>query len=112
MISVSIRKNDEVLVLTGKDKGKQGKVLSVLAAESRAVVEGVNKIKRHVRPNPGKGSKGGILEREASIHISNLKVVCPGCGKPSRVGRKPGEDGRSVRTCKKCNAVIDRKQST
>ena len=112
MISVSIRKNDEVMVLTGKDKGKQGKVLRVLATEARAVVEGINKIKRHVRPNPGKGSKGGIVEREASIHVSNLKVVCPSCGKPVRVGRKKGEDGRSVRTCKKCSAVVEREQST
>ena len=112
MISVSIRKNDQVLVLTGKDQGKHGKVLKVLASESRAVVEGVNKIKRDVRPNPGKGSKGGIVEREASIHISNLKVVCPECGKPARVGRKKGEDGRSIRTCKKCGAVAERAEST
>ena len=103
-MKVNVKKNDQVLVTTGKDRGARGRVLRVLASEGKAIVERVNMIKRHTRPNPNKGIQGGILEREAPIQVSNLKVICPECGKPSRLGRKRLEDGRGVRVCKQCDA--------
>jgi large subunit ribosomal protein L24 len=105
-MKVNVKKNDQVLVTTGKDRGARGRVLRVLASEGKAVVERVNMIKRHTKPNPNKGVQGGILEREAPIQISNLKVVCPECGKPSRLGRQRLDDGRGVRVCKQCNATF------
>jgi len=101
-----VKKNDQVLVTTGKDRGASGRVLRVLASEGKAIVERVNMIKRHTRPNPNKGVQGGILEREAPIQISNLKVICPECGKPSRMGRQRLDDGRGVRVCKNCGATF------
>ncbi|HOJ71889.1 MAG TPA: 50S ribosomal protein L24 [Syntrophorhabdaceae bacterium] len=101
-----IRKNDLVMVTTGKDKGKTGKVLRIIKKKDRAVVEKVNMIKRHVKPS--QKSKGGIMERESPIHISNLMIYCEKCSKPVRVGRKILEDGKKVRFCKKCNEVIDK----
>jgi large subunit ribosomal protein L24 len=106
MHKVSVKKNDQVLVTTGKDRDARGRVLRVLATEGKAIVERVNMIKRHTRPNPNKGIQGGILEREAPIQISNLKVICPECGKPSRMGRRRLEDGRGVRVCKNCGATF------
>jgi large subunit ribosomal protein L24 len=97
-----IRKNDQVLVTAGKNRGARGRVLRVLAAANRAVVEHVNMIKRHTKPNPNKGIQGGILEREAPIHMANLKVICPECGEPSRIGRRRLDDGQGVRVCKHC----------
>jgi large subunit ribosomal protein L24 len=91
-----IRRDDEVVVLAGKDKGKQGKVLSVLASEDRLVVEGVNMIKKHTKPNPQLGEPGGIIEKEASIHVSNVAIVNPATGKADRVGFRE-EDGKKVR---------------
>jgi large subunit ribosomal protein L24 len=105
-MKVNVKKNDQVLVTTGKDRGASGRVLRVLASEGKAIVERVNMIKRHTRPNPNKGVQGGILEREAPIQISNLKVICPECGKPSRMGRQRLEDGRGVRVCKNCGATF------
>ena len=104
MSKLNVKKNDQVLVKTGKDRGARGRVLRVLASEGKAIVERVNMIKRHTKPNPNKGIQGGILEREAPIRISNLNVICPECGKPSRLGRKRLEDGRGVRVCKQCDA--------
>lgn len=101
---LNVKKNDQVLVTTGKNRGARGRVLRVLATDGKAIVERVNMIKRHTRPNPNKGIQGGILEREAPIQVSNLKVICPECGKPTRLGRKRLEDGRGVRVCKQCNA--------
>ena len=106
MVKVNVKKNDQVLVTTGKDRGARGRVLRVLASEGKAIVERVNMIKRHTRPNPNKGIQGGILEREAPIQISNLKVICPECGKASRMGRRRLEDGRGVRVCKNCGATF------
>jgi len=106
MNKLKVKKNDQVLVTTGKDRGAKGRVLRVLASEGKAVVERVNMIKRHTRPNPNKGIQGGILEREAPIQVSNLKVICPECGKPSRMGRKRLDDGRGVRVCKSCDATF------
>jgi len=105
-MKAKVKKNDQVLVTTGKDRGASGRVLRVLASEGKAIVERVNMIKRHTRPNPNKGVQGGILEREAPIQISNLKVICPECGKPSRMGRQRLEDGRGVRVCKNCGATF------
>ena len=81
-----IRRDDEIVVLAGKDKGKQGKVLRVLASEDRLVVEGVNLVKKHTKPNPQLGEPGGIVEKEASIHVSNVAIVNPATGKADRVG--------------------------
>ena len=94
--AVSIRKDDTVVVTTGKDRGKQGKVLSVDPAKGRVVVEAVHMIKRHTKPS-AKNQQGGILEYEAPVHISNVRVVCGSCGKPTRVGRKRLEDGATMR---------------
>jgi len=105
-VKLNVKKNDQVLVMTGKDRGARGRVLRVLASEGKAIVERVNMIKRHTRPNPNKGVQGGILEREAPIQVSNLKVICPECGKPARLGRKRLEDGRGVRVCKNCGATF------
>jgi large subunit ribosomal protein L24 len=107
MQKLKIRKNDQVLVTAGKNRGARGRVLRVLASSGRAVVEHVNMIKRHTRANPQKGVKGGILEREAPVQVANLKLICPECGEPSRIGRKRLEDGRGVRLCKKCGATFN-----
>src|SRR6185295_123118 len=79
-LDTPIRRNDTVIVTAGKDRGKRGRVLKVLPAKNRLVVEGVNMIKRHTKPNPGRNIKGGIVEREASLHASNVQLVCPECG--------------------------------
>lgn len=101
-----IKKNDVVMVIAGKEKGKTGKVLKVLKKKDRVIVEKLNMIKRHLRP--GRYSQeGGILEREGSIHISNVMLMCPKCTKPTRVGYKLLDDGRKVRFCKKCNEIIE-----
>jgi large subunit ribosomal protein L24 len=107
MEKLKIRKNDQVLVTAGKNRGARGRVLRVLSGSGRAIVEHVNMIKRHTKPNPQKGIQGGILEREAPVQVSNLKVICPECGEPSRVGRKRLEDGRGVRICKHCGATFN-----
>ncbi len=104
MLKFKIRKNDRVQVITGKDRGKVGKVLRVIPRKSRAIVEGVNIVKKHQKPTPG--SQGGIIEKESSIHISNLMLICPKCTDPVRVGFKILEDGSKVRICKKCGEVI------
>ena len=85
-LATPIRKNDNVLVIAGRDRGKRGRVLSVLPEKNRLVVEGVNLIKRHTRPNPQRQIKGGIVEREASLHASNVQLVCQECGAPTRIG--------------------------
>ena len=104
----SVRKNDEVIVIAGKDRGKTGRVLQVLPERNRVVVEGVNTIKRHTRPNPQKNIKGGIVEREGSIHASNVQPIDPETGKGTRVGRKVLEDGRRVRVSRRSGSVLDK----
>ncbi|HOJ43051.1 MAG TPA: 50S ribosomal protein L24 [Syntrophorhabdaceae bacterium] len=101
-----IRKNDLVMVTTGKDKGKTGKVLRILKKRDRIIVEKVNMVKRHVKPS--QKTKGGILEKESPIHVSNVMIYCEKCSKPVRVGKKLLDDGKKVRYCKKCNEVIDK----
>jgi large subunit ribosomal protein L24 len=101
-----IKKNDVVMVIASKEKGKTGKVLKVLKKKDRIIVEKLNMVKRHLRP--GRYSQeGGILEREAPIHISNVMLLCPKCTKPTRVGYKLLDDGRKVRCCKKCSEIIE-----
>ncbi len=102
-----IKKGDDVIVTTGKDRGKRGRVLKVLPTKNRVIVEGVNMIKRHTKPNPGKNIKGGIVEREASVHASNVQLVCPECGKVTRIGHRVDGD-RKVRICRKCEGVVDK----
>ncbi|MBE0448378.1 MAG: 50S ribosomal protein L24 [Actinobacteria bacterium] len=104
---MSIRKGDRVEVIAGKDKGKKGKVLLALPKEERVMVEGITMIKRHVRPTR-KVPQGGIQEREAPIHVSNVQVICPSCGQPTRIGYRIAESGKKVRVCRKCEGDIDK----
>jgi large subunit ribosomal protein L24 len=101
-----IKKNDEVQILRGKDRGKRGRVLIVMPATRKIVVEGVQMIKRHTKPNPQKNIKGGIVEKEAAIQLSNVALVCKGCGKHTRAGVHVAADGHRARACKKCGAEI------
>ena len=107
-MAVSIRKNDQVIVRAGKDRGKKGRVLSVLPARNRVIVEGVNLIKRHTRPNPQRNIKGGIVEREAAIHLSNVMLVDPDTNEPTRVGKQVLSDGTRVRISRKSGQAIDK----
>jgi large subunit ribosomal protein L24 len=107
-LATPIRKNDNVVVTTGKDRGKRGRVVRVVPDKNRLIVEGVNIIKRHTKANPQRNIKGGLVEREAPLHASNVQLVCPECGKPTRIGRKILGDGRKVRVCRKCEGVVDK----
>jgi large subunit ribosomal protein L24 len=100
-----IRRDDEVVVLAGKDKGKQGKVLKVLMADNRLIIEGVNLVKKHTKPNPQLGVAGGIVEKEASIHVSNVAIVNPATGKADRVGFR-FEDEKKVRFFKSNGELV------
>jgi large subunit ribosomal protein L24 len=102
-----VKKGDNVMVIAGKDKGKKGKVLRVVPSTGRVVVEGVNMIKRHTRPNQ-KVMQGGIIDKEAPLAQSNVQVICSKCGDPVRTGKKELEDGKMVRVCAKCGEVLDR----
>ena len=104
----SIRKNDNVVVTTGKYSGKRGRVLKVLPDKGRVVVEGINLIKRHTKPNPQRNIKGGIAEREAAIHVSNVMIVSPDDDKRTRIGSKTLSDGTRVRIGRKSGAVVDK----
>jgi len=104
----AVKKNDNVIVVAGRDRGKRGRVLRVIPDKGRIIVEGVNFIKRHTRPNPQRNIKGGIVEREASLSAANVQLVCPECSNPTRVGRKSLDDGRRVRFCVKCKGVVDK----
>src|SRR5262245_38361813 len=105
MAKVKIKKGDKVVVITGRDKGKVGEVKRVLPDENRVIVDGVNMIKRHTKPSAG--NPGGIVEREASIHVSNVAYVDPKTDKPTRIGYRTLEDGRKVRFAKRSGEVID-----
>lgn len=106
---IQIKKADTVAVLAGKDINKQGKVLYVFPKKKRVVVEGVNFIKRHTRGNPQRGVQSGVITREASIHLSNVMLVCPKCNRPSRFGKTILNDGSKVRVCKKCHEILEKK---
>ena len=103
-----VKKGDTVMVIAGKDKGAVGKVIAAFPTEDRVIVEGVNIIKRHTKPNPQRNIKGGIVEREGAVHASNVQLVCPECGAQTRVGHKMLGDGRKVRICRKCEGVVDK----
>jgi large subunit ribosomal protein L24 len=108
-----IKKDDNVQVIAGKDAGKTGKVLRVLPEENRVLVEKLNMIKRHTKPRPAPRATGqqvipgGVIEREAPLHISNVQLICPACGKPSRVGFRINADGNKVRVCRACDKDVD-----
>src|SRR5438552_16038876 len=103
----AIKKNDEVYILRGKDRGKTGRVLIVIPKDQKVVVEGIQMIKRHTRPNPQRNIKGGIVEKEAPIHVSNVAIVCKSCKEHTRMAHKILTDGRRVRACKKCGSTIE-----
>jgi large subunit ribosomal protein L24 len=105
-VRVDIRRNDTVKVITGRDKGKEGRVLRVFPADRKVLVEHVSMVKKHVRPNPQRNIQGGIAEQESRISISNVQLVCPTCG-PVRIGHEVRGD-RKVRVCKKCGTTLDK----
>jgi len=104
-MGLKIKKNDTVLVTTGREKGKKGRVLSVNPSEEKLLIERINVIKRHMKPSK-KQTQGGIIEKEAPLHISNVMLLCPKCGKPTRIAHAVLADGNKVRSCKRCKEVI------
>ena len=104
-MGLKIKKNDTVLVTTGREKGKKGRVLSVNPSEEELLIERINVIKRHMKPSK-KHTQGGIIEKEAPLHISNVMLLCPKCGKPTRIAHMVLADGNKVRSCKRCKEVI------
>lgn len=107
-VRIQIRRNDQVKVITGRDLDKVGRVLRVLRSKNRVVVEGVSFLKRHTRANPSKNIKGGIVEKEAPIHVSNVMIVCPACGKATRIGHSVLSDGKKIRVCRSCDSSLDK----
>lgn len=104
---MKIRKGDQVLVLSGKDRGKKGKIVSSSPRDNKVMVEGVNIVKKHARPTQ-KVTQGGIREMEAPIYASKVKLICPSCQKPTRISHRVLSEGKKVRVCKKCTEVIDK----
>ncbi len=102
-----IKKNDLVMVITGREKGKSGRVLRVLPEKEKVLLEKINFVKRHARPH-GKQRQGGILEKEAPLHLSNVMLLCEKCNKPIRVGHRVTEDGKKARFCRKCGELLDK----
>ena len=107
MQQVHVRRGDTVAVIAGRERGKRGKVLRVLPADGRVLVEKLNMMKKHQRPTQ-KLRQGGIIEREGALALSNVLVVCGRCDKPSRTGMKLLSDGRKVRSCKRCGEAVDK----
>jgi large subunit ribosomal protein L24 len=105
-VQVEIRKNDSVMVISGRERGKTGKVLRVLPDKDRVIVERVNLVKRHSKPK-GPQQPGGIVEKEAAIHASNIMIMCDKCNAPVRVGRKLLADGKKIRICRRCSEALD-----
>jgi len=103
---MDIRRDDTVKMIAGRDCGKTGKVLRMFPGKQRLIVEGLNLVKKHVRPNPAKQEQGGIIERETSVHVSNVLIYCPRCNRPARVGTKFLEDKSKGRFCRKCQEMI------
>lgn len=102
-----LKKNDLVMVIAGKEKGKSGRILRILTKKDRAIVEKINFTKRHQRP-AGQQRQGGIIEREGPLHLSDLMLICESCNKPVRLGERGLEDGKKARFCKKCGEMIDK----
>ena len=107
-MGLAIRKGDLVSIMSGKGKGKKGKILRVNPQKQRVIVEGVNLLKKHTKPTKN-NPKGGIIEKEAPIHISNVMVICPSCSKPTRTGSKETKEGARTRVCAKCEAEVGKK---
>ena len=107
-LEINIRKNDRVVVIAGKDKGKTGRVIDVTPRKHKVLVEGVNVVKRHLKANSRRGVQGGIIEREAPIDVSNVMVICPHCGSATRSARQLLAGGARTRACKKCGAAIEK----
>ncbi len=107
MVKLQVKKGDKVQIISGKDKGKKGKILFSLPSKQRVMVEGANIVKRHTRPTQ-KSPQGGIVEKESSIHISNVQLICSHCNQPTRLGSKRTPEGKHVRVCKKCDGEIDK----
>jgi large subunit ribosomal protein L24 len=105
-VGLRIKKGDTAVVLTGKNKGKRGRVLSVNPLKENVIIEGVNKVKRHMKPSK-KYQQGGIIEKEAPLHFSNVMLVCPKCSKPTRIANSLLDDGRKLRMCRKCKEVLE-----
>ncbi len=105
-MGLRIKKGDTAMVITGKNKGKSGRVLSVSVAKESLLIEGINIVKKHMKPNK-KFAQGGIIEKEAPVKISNVMLLCPKCSKPTRIGAPALETGKKARVCKKCKEVID-----
>lgn len=110
MNRLHVKKGDNVKVLTGKDKGKKGKILHVFPDKQRVLVEGANMIKKHTRPNPQKAQVGGIVTREASIHVSNVMFICPSCNRSTRLGHLVLDGGIKSRICRKCSEIVDKEK--
>ncbi len=105
-MALKLRKNDNVMIIAGKERGNTGKILKVLSEKDRAIIERLNLVKRHTKPR-GPQQPGGILEKEASIHVSNLMLMCDRCNAPIRFGHKVLGDGKKVRICRRCGETID-----
>jgi large subunit ribosomal protein L24 len=105
-MSLHIKKNDSIVVISGKEKGKRGRVLSVSPSKESLIIEKINMIKKHMKPSR-KYTQGGIIEKEAPIHMSNVMLICPKCTKPTRIGNTSLQGGKKVRVCKKCREVMD-----
>ena len=105
-MALKLRKNDNVMIIAGKERGNTGKILKVLSEKDRAIIERLNLVKRHTKPR-GPQQPGGILEKEASIHVSNLMLMCDRCNAPIRYGHKVLGDGKKVRICRRCGETID-----
>ena len=103
---VQIRKNDSVMVIAGKERGKTGKVLRVLKEKDAVIIERLNIVKRHTKPR-GPQQTGGIVEKEAAIHASNIMIMCDKCNAPARIGHKVLTDGKKIRICRSCNEALD-----
>ena len=103
---VQIRKNDSVMVITGRERGKTGKVLRVLREKDALIIERINLVKRHSKPR-GPQQPGGIIEKEASIHASNIMIMCDKCNAPVRIGHKLLGDGKKIRICRRCGEALD-----
>ena len=108
MAQLFVKKGDTVVVRSGKDRGARGKVLLTMPTKGRVLVEGVNRVKKHTKvTTTQRGAQvGGIVTQEAAVHASNVQVVCPHCSKPTRIGYRKNDDGRSVRTCRKCGGDV------
>ncbi|KPK01090.1 MAG: 50S ribosomal protein L24 [Nitrospira bacterium SG8_35_4] len=105
-MGLAIKKNDTVLVISGDSKGKRGRVLSIESSKNRLVIESINMVKKHMKPSK-KYQQGGIIEREAPVSLSNVMLLCTKCDKPTRIGNTILENGKKIRSCKKCGEVIE-----